>query len=241
MNDGGGLIDDAWRGQKWSAKTSQSTFNITFVHPHIAEPLQRLPVPKEMSYPIVIVTGANRGIGLALCNKILADPSLAPLRLLAASRKGEDFGLQAQHKDVKVQYPKLDISDSGSIKAFAEHVKSEGGEGNVRALINNAGINVDDKYSPENARKTLDVNFRGTLEVWIRFDCTSSHGCVVTRTKADKILGSDVPTLSTFAQQIYRPHRQCLLHRLKARALQQRDPVSVPRPQPLTLGHRCLG
>lgn len=118
-----------------------------------------------MTAPIIIVTGANRGIGLALCNKILADPTLTPLRLLATTRKGDDLGLKPQNQDVNVQYPALDIADSGSIRAFADHVRKQGGEGSVRALINNAGVNLDDRYGLENARTTLDVNYRGTLEV----------------------------------------------------------------------------
>lgn len=32
-------------------------------------------------------------------------------------------------------------------------------------LINNAGVNVDDAYSAENVRVTLDTNVRGTLQV----------------------------------------------------------------------------
>lgn len=117
-----------------------------------------------MTTPIIIVTGANRGIGQALCHKILSDPSLSasgPFRLFATSRKGEDLGFQAQSQNVKVQYPKLDISDSRSIQGFAAQCD----EGSVRALINNAGVNLDDHYGVENAKKTLDVNYRGTLEV----------------------------------------------------------------------------
>ena len=34
-------------------------------------------------------------------------------------------------------------------------------------LINNAGINNDAQYGSKNARKTLDVNYRGTLEVGV--------------------------------------------------------------------------
>lgn len=36
----------------------------------------------------------------------------------------------------------------------------------VDVLINNAGTNLDAKYGPETTKKTLDVNFRGTLKVW---------------------------------------------------------------------------
>jgi len=61
-----------------------------------------------------------------------------------------------------VLYPKLDISSLESIKAFACEVQQQGP---VDVLINNAGVNLDAEYGYENAKKTLDVNYRGTLEV----------------------------------------------------------------------------
>lgn len=114
-----------------------------------------------MSTPIIIVTGANRGIGQALCHKILTDLP-GPFRLLATSRKGDDLGFPApSNQNVKVQYPRLDIADTKSVQSFAQQVE----KGSVRALINNAGVNLDDEYGIENARRTLEVNYRGTLEV----------------------------------------------------------------------------
>lgn len=61
-------------------------------------------------------------------------------------------------------YPSLDISKGDSIRNFARDVTKQG---KVDVLINNAGVNLDNEYGPENARRTLDVNYRGTLEVRI--------------------------------------------------------------------------
>jgi carbonyl reductase 1 len=44
--------------------------------------------------------------------------------------------------------------------------------GKVDVLINNAGTYLDASYSPENAKKTLDVNYRGTLNVCALLKCT---------------------------------------------------------------------
>lgn len=81
-----------------------------------------------------------------------------PLKLFAASRRGEDIGLGSDN----IAYPKLDISSGESIKSFASVVSQEGP---IDVLINNAGVNLDNDYGPENAKRTLDVNYRGTLEV----------------------------------------------------------------------------
>lgn len=38
-------------------------------------------------------------------------------------------------------------------------------EGGIDVLVNNAGVNLDGDYGVENARKTLGVNYEGTLAV----------------------------------------------------------------------------
>ena len=73
-------------------------------------------------------------------------------------------------------YPKLDISDRDSIQDFATSTTQHG---NVSTLINNAGVNLDRQYGYENTKKTLNVNYRGTLEVRCRdFKELQSWFCV---------------------------------------------------------------
>lgn len=60
-------------------------------------------------------------------------------------------------------YPKLDIADRSSVESLASSVEEKFGA--VDVLINNAGVNVDDEYSAEKVKVTLDTNVRGTLEV----------------------------------------------------------------------------
>lgn len=115
--------------------------------------------------------GQNRGIGLAICKRILTtEPSISPLKLFAASRSGQDLGLQSTHATRSVIYPKLDISDHSSVSSLAKEVQQYG---SVDVLINNAGINLDNEYGPQNARKTIDVNYRATLDVCVK---ASIHG-----------------------------------------------------------------
>lgn len=84
------------------------------------------------------------------------------MKLFAASRSGQDLGLQSNHATRSVIYPKLDISDHSSVTSLAQEVHQYG---SVDVLINNAGINLDNEYGPQNARKTIDVNYRATLDV----------------------------------------------------------------------------
>ncbi|GHJ89735.1 hypothetical protein NliqN6_6137 [Naganishia liquefaciens] len=113
-----------------------------------------------MSKPlVVIVSGANRGIGQAICHGILALPHR--ITLFAASRSGADLAFSPSHGSTVV-YPKLDITDEESIRALVERVQREGG---VDALVNNAGVNLDNKYTLENAKTTLKTNYEGTLNM----------------------------------------------------------------------------
>jgi carbonyl reductase 1 len=50
------------------------------------------------------------------------------------------------------------LSDQSSIKRFASDV-----DGPIDVLINNAGVNLDNDFSLQNAQTTLDSNYRGTL------------------------------------------------------------------------------
>lgn len=85
--------------------------------------------------------------------------------LYATTRKGQDLGFKPTSSKLELRYPKLDISSRRSIQDFAKSIRTE--HKNVDVLINNAGVNFDLEYSPENVKKTLDTNYRGTLNVGV--------------------------------------------------------------------------
>lgn len=107
----------------------------------------------------------NRGIGEGIC-QVLASTNQEPMVLYAASRKGVDLGMKPASPKTIFKYPRLDIADPSSIRSFAEAVRAD--HANVDVLINNAGVNFDLEYSPENVRRTLDTNYHGTLNVSMR-------------------------------------------------------------------------
>ncbi|KAL8769914.1 MAG: hypothetical protein Q9194_005301 [Teloschistes cf. exilis] len=109
---------------------------------------------------VAIVTGANRGIGKAIC-QVLVSTNQEPLVLYAASRKGQDLGLTSTSPKTQLKYPQLDISDRSSIESLANMIQQE--HAHVHVLINNAGVNLDQEYSPANVKTTLETNYRGTL------------------------------------------------------------------------------
>ncbi|KAL8709568.1 MAG: hypothetical protein Q9220_005660 [cf. Caloplaca sp. 1 TL-2023] len=82
--------------------------------------------------------------------------------LYAASRKGQDLGFTSGSTKTTLRYPQLDIADPGSVSNFVKSLKDD--HAKVDVLINNAGVNLDMEYSPANVKKTLDTNYRGTLD-----------------------------------------------------------------------------
>jgi len=103
----------------------------------------------------------NRGIGSAIAQTV-ASTFRGPLILYATSRKGIDIGF-SKSSETQIKYPKLDITDEESVRSLGEKIMKD--HGSVDVLINNAGVNLDDEYSAENVKLTLDTNVRGTLLV----------------------------------------------------------------------------
>jgi carbonyl reductase 1 len=109
------------------------------------------------------------GIGTAISQGIISNGP-KPVVLYACSRAGKDLGLtgQGNSSDVKIVYPRLDITKSDQIGELVNKIKEE--QGGVDVLINNAGVNLDNEYSLDTATQTLDTNYKGTLDVGFLFD-----------------------------------------------------------------------
>ena len=102
----------------------------------------------------ILITGASRGLGLAIAQKLAADYSL----ILHAS-KPESFTTTIPGTELLC----ADLSDSEQITAFCKHLKRHG---DLYAVINNAGVTFDKplNYQPEKEIEAmLNVNLKGTL------------------------------------------------------------------------------
>ncbi len=84
--------------------------------------------------------------------------------LYAVSRSGADLGIQSTSNHVELKYEKMSLTDRTSISFLVSHIKRD--HGGCDVLINNAGIFYYNENIPATQRReTLDVNYRGTLEV----------------------------------------------------------------------------
>ncbi|KAF2130858.1 carbonyl reductase [Dothidotthia symphoricarpi CBS 119687] len=138
-----------------------------------------------MSYNTVgIVTGANKGIGLAIVRQLALQYPKSPLSngsfliYLTARDQGrgeaavKDLQQDAQLKQAKalqadggpseIKFRALDITDEESVKSFVAHLKQTHSDG-INFIINNAGIAMEG-FNANVVKTTLHCNYYSTLQ-----------------------------------------------------------------------------
>ena len=116
---------------------------------------------------VILVTGANRGIGQALVTEALRRGAA---RVYAGTRQ------PYSHPDPRVTALPLDITDTEQVRAAAAQVES------LDILVNNAGVFLFDDLSDREALEThLTVNLFGTYRVIQAFlpSLIASGGAIV--------------------------------------------------------------
>ncbi|KAF2723050.1 NAD(P)-binding protein [Polychaeton citri CBS 116435] len=133
---------------------------------------------------VAAVTGANKGIGLAIVRNLALEYPKSPLRsgplLIYLTARSPERGAEAvqtlnedtQLKNAKVlaqdggdttiRYHALDISQTESIQDFRDFLKSQHPEG-IDFVINNAGIAMQG-FDADVVKTTLHTNYYGSLE-----------------------------------------------------------------------------
>ncbi|MGK7295050.1 MAG: SDR family NAD(P)-dependent oxidoreductase [Candidatus Wenzhouxiangella sp. M2_3B_020] len=84
---------------------------------------------------VALVTGANRGIGRAICERLSRNDGI---RLLAAARRREDAEETASELGNAVRGVALDLADAAGAANRAVEIDAEWGP--IDILVNNAGI-----------------------------------------------------------------------------------------------------
>ena len=126
------------------------------------------PAGRPSDHPVALITGANKGIGLAIARG-LAERGLTvlvgardPVRGAAAVAELRADGLDA-HLTV------IDITDGASVAAAAAALSA--GDGRLDVLVNNAAVKLEFHPAPptqtalEVVRETYETNVFGTIRV----------------------------------------------------------------------------
>lgn len=125
---------------------------------------------------VVLITGANRGIGRALAEEALRRGAK---RVYAATRQ------PFTHSDGRVTPLTLDVTNAEQIQAAVEKI------GSLDILVNNAGIAIyDDLSKPDVIEQHLAVNFLGMLRM------TQAFLSLLKRSKGDIVNNLSIVALA---------------------------------------------
>ncbi|MGY3230526.1 NAD(P)-dependent dehydrogenase (short-subunit alcohol dehydrogenase family) [Luteibacter sp. HA06] len=114
-----------------------------------------------------LVTGANKGIGLAIA-KGLAQAGMSVWIGSRDQTRGEAAVAQLREQGLDVRFLELDVADEASVKQAALKVTAE--VGLLHVLVNNAGIITDVTTPPsqvrmEDMKAVYEVNLFGPVRV----------------------------------------------------------------------------
>jgi NAD(P)-dependent dehydrogenase (short-subunit alcohol dehydrogenase family) len=125
-------------------------------------------VPVEPAPRIALVTGANRGIGLAVATQL----GRLGHRVLVGARdaeRGEQAAAELVAEGLDAVALAIDVADDASVAAASAAI--EHAQGRLDVLVNNAGIKLEASPSPpstariEEVRATFEINVLGTIRV----------------------------------------------------------------------------
>lgn len=113
-----------------------------------------------MDVKVAVVTGANKGLGFELAKGLCKNTKWTVYLTSRDETRGLEACKQMENLSNKPKYHQLDITDSGSIEKFYNHMKST--YRYVDLLINNAGIlflKDSNETKLYQAEQTMFVNF----------------------------------------------------------------------------------
>jgi 3-oxoacyl-[acyl-carrier protein] reductase len=113
---------------------------------------------------VAIVTGASRGIGAAIADRLARDGFTVVINYSGNAAPAEELAVAIEKRGGKALTAKADVSDAEAVRRMFD--AAEAAFGGVDVLVNNAGImalssiaDADDAHF----QRIMDVNLKGTF------------------------------------------------------------------------------
>ena len=125
------------------------------------------PTSTNTGTKIILITGANKGVGLATA-EVLARAGHTVLLGARDPGRGEAAAAALAAQGLTTRFVRLDVTDPATIAAAARLIEAD--YGRLDVLINNAGISRDRPYQPgdvpvEAIREVYETNVIGVIAV----------------------------------------------------------------------------
>src|ERR1700730_9178742 len=118
----------------------------------------------EKNSKVAIVTGASRGIGAAVAERLAADGFTVVINYSGDTKSAENLARQIEGKGGRALIAKADVSDAAAVRAMFD--TAEATFGGIDVLVNNAGIMKLAKIADSDDAlfdQAIAVNLKGTF------------------------------------------------------------------------------
>lgn len=152
------------------------------------------PCGGELTGKIALVTGASRGIGRGIAQKLASLGATVLINYNGSREQAESLAAQITESGGHAQCIACDVSDFKACDSMVEEIIRK--YGRVDILVNNAGVTRDNlimRMSEEDYDRVLDINLKGafnTIRHLSRYFLKQRGGKIVNISSVSGVLGN---------------------------------------------------
>lgn len=149
---------------------------------------------KELAGKIALVTGASRGIGRGIAQKLAALGATVLINYNGSEQKAREAAAEITNAGGQAECVGCDVSDFAACGSMVEQIIKK--YGRVDILVNNAGVTRDNlimRMSEEDYDKVLDINLKGafnTMRHLSRYFLKQRSGKIINISSVSGVLGN---------------------------------------------------
>jgi 3-oxoacyl-[acyl-carrier protein] reductase len=150
--------------------------------------------------PLALVTGASRGLGAAIAERLAKDGYVVALNFASNEAKAAELKAKIEAAGGAAELAKFDVSKSSEVDAALESLTTK--HRPVAVLVANAGITIDSllmRLKDEDLDKTLDIDLKGAIYC-VR---SASRGMMKARNGTVILISSVVGEMGNAGQSAY--------------------------------------